>query len=621
MSPSNFDDAQLSFGLNEHQRAHESAAALLASEGVRVVLVRNTGDAELAFRDLAEADGPIGLDLETAATPRYRSDPRAGLDPLRSRIRLAQFYGGASTCWVFDFDAVPPSILAPAMELTMVAHNAAFETVHLLAAGLRPQRLGCTLLAENALNGGLVSLANLAKQRLQWTISKELQQSDWSAVKLSDGQLAYAALDAVCVQRLATAMADELRSSPAQRTYRLMRDALPTIAHMELGGIAFDLEGHEQLVERWRHALGTAEDELRLLLGDRIDFGSSTQLADWLSRNLDSETLAAWPKTKTGRLRTAAGTLARYPDHPLVAPLLAHREASVRLSSFGPGFAEWVNPETRRIHANYRVGATPSGRMASMRPNLQNPPREHAFRALFHAPQGRSLVVADYSQIELRVAALLSGDRLMLQAYERGEDLHRATAAAITGLPIAEIDAEARQLAKAVNFGLLFGQGARGLAAYARSSYGVAMTEAQATIARQAFFDTWPELAAWQRKVGRDAERTGTVTTPGGRPINLRRGGREVHYTEALNTPVQGGAAEILMAALGRLRPLLEHGRAMLVNVVHDELVLEVDDESAAEIAAEVEDAMINGMLDIFPAAPTVGLVEAGIGATWADAK
>lgn len=621
MNPQQPRQGQLSLGLEGQQPSHEMAATLLQSLGIVVRYVDSQEGVDAAIAEIQGASGPIGLDLETAPLPAYAGDPRAGLDPLRSRIRLAQFYAGATNCWVVDVDKVGSSALAPFMELTLVAHNASFEMVHLLASGLEPKHLGCTLLADNALRGGMTSLADLAKRKLEWNLEKELQLSDWNASQLDESQLAYAALDAVAVRYLAMAMAAELRGSSARPAYQLMRDALPAVARLELAGIAFDLESHEDLIQRWQDALETAQDELRLLLGPHLDPASPTQLGSWLAENLDTQTLEEWPRTKTGRLRTAAAILSRHPDHPLVAPLLAHKDAAGRLASFGPAFREWIHPETGRIHAHYRLGATPSGRMAAMRPNMQNPPREQAFRALFKAPEGRSMIVADYSQIELRVAALVANDTRMLEAYARGEDLHRATAAAITGLSLTEISPEQRQLAKAVNFGLLFGQGARGLAAYARSSYGVAMSEAEAKAARQAFFDAWPELAAWQRQTGRSAERNGYVTTPAGRRIDLRRGGREVHYTEALNVPIQGGAAEVLMAALAYLLPILRSGRAVLVNVVHDELVLEADAKEAQDVSLEVEEAMIAAMLNIFPEAPTVDLVDAGIGPSWADAK
>lgn len=601
--------------------AFQVASKRLSDEGIRIVVVETQDQLDTAHRALQQAQGPIGFDIETASLPEFQGDPQAGLDPYRSRIRLAQFYGGGDAAYVVDLDRVALPRVSPLLELPLVAHNALFELGHLLHARLPPAHLGCTMLAANALDGGMSSLADLAARELGWKLDKTQQTSDWASETLTPGQVAYAALDAVAAKYLADHMAPRLRQAAHFRCYRLMRDALPTIAQLQLAGIGFDTDAHAELVETWGASAARAAEDLAVLLGPGVAAASGSQLAAWLSTHLDPETLENWPRTATGRLRTTAWALERHPDHPLVEPLLRHREAAVRLSSFGHSFASHVHPVTDRIHANFRLGATPSGRMACFRPNLQNPPRDPAFRDLFVAEEGNLLIVADYAQIELRVAAEVAQDRAMLQAYRRGEDLHRATAAAITGTPIDRIDAQARQLAKAVNFGLLYGQGAKGLASYARSSYGVAMSEADAARARQAFFDAWPDLARWQRSSAQAAQRNGFVETVGGRTIQLARGDRPVAYTEALNLPIQGGAAEVLLAALARLQPLLTDGSTRLVNVVHDELVLEAPANRAAEVAAGVEEAMRQGMLDLFPEAATTDLVEAGIGPSWGQAK
>jgi DNA polymerase-1 len=231
------------------------------------------------------------------------------------------------------------------------------------------------------------------------------------------------------------------------------------------------------------------------------------------------------------------------------------------------------------------------------------------------------LVVADYSQMELRVAAQVARDPAMLRAYSRGEDLHKKTASAMTGVPVERVTPEQRSMAKAANFGMLFGMGPTGLAQYAASNYGVTMTAQQAARARAAFFASYPRLRQWQRATAQLAARTLKVTTPGGRVRDFRREKRGYRYTEALNTPIQGGAAEVLLATLGRLPGLLAGLDARLVNVVHDEIVLEVSEHDASEAKARLEEAMRGGMLEIFPDATTTGLVEANIAANWGDAK
>lgn len=270
---------------------------------------------------------------------------------------------------------------------------------------------------------------------------------------------------------------------------------------------------------------------------------------------------------------------------------------------------------TGRIHAGFSLGGAATGRLSCSNPNIQNPPRDPIFRALFAPTPGRCLVVADYGQIELRVAALVSGDTAMLTAYADGRDLHRQTAAAVLGIDPEQVSKEQRQMAKAVNFGLLFGQGAKGLQAYAKGSYGVNMTLTQADNAKAAFFKAYPGLSAWQTTTRQAAERAKQVRTPGGRVRALDRN----IGTECLNTPIQGGAAECLLAALAELQ--LDSLNARLVNIVHDELVVECDPEQAAAVSGEVERAMVAGFLAIFPEGSTRELVEAHTGPNWAAAK
>src|ERR1017187_6641486 len=187
--------------------------------------------------------------------------------------------------------------------------------------------------------------------------------------------------------------------------------------------------------------------------------------------------------------------------------------------------------------------------------------------------------------------------------------------------PLEAVTKAQRQLAKAVNFGLLFGQGAAGLAKYAKTQYGVDMSIKQAEQYRQAFFDTYPGLRRWQRRTAELAEASHSIKTPSGRVRTFKRKRGKSYYTAFLNTPVQGGAAEVMLAALAALDRRLKGLDAKLVNVVHDEIVLEVAAEQASAAKTAVEEAMVEGMLSVFPRANCNGLVEAHSGCNWAEAK
>ena len=443
------------------------------------------------------------------------------------------------------------------------------------------------------------------------------------AATLSSEQIAYAALDAVVVLKLHQIQLEALAKENRNLVYALMRDAQKAIAKLELNGIYFDATAHAALMERWKIEKEAAEVELRKTIGSAINPNSSKQLSKWFRENLDGNLLLDWPRTEKGQLKTDKNTLVLFSDHPLVQPLLKYKECSTRLSTYGENFRSHIHPITGRIHPNLRLGKAKTGRMSCESPNLQNSPREREYRALFCSPPGRVLVIADYGQIELRVAALVSGDRAMLEAYALGVDLHRKTAAAIARIPLDQVTKEQRQAAKAVNFGLLYGQGAEGLARYAKITYGVNMTLEEAEKARNAFFATYPDLWKWQRRSSTRAEQEMKVTTPGGRVRDFRKESKGYRYTESLNTPIQGGAAEVLLAALARLDRSIEEEKidAKLVNVVHDEIILEVVEADADRAKKLLETAMVKGMQEVFPNACTKDLVEAHIGKNWAEAK
>ncbi len=195
------------------------------------------------------------------------------------------------------------------------------------------------------------------------------------------------------------------------------------------------------------------------------------------------------------------------------------------------------------------------------------------------------------------------------------------TAATTAGVPSEEVTKDQRQAAKPVNFGLLYGQGYRGLARYAKATFGVDMTENDALLAREAFFKAYPDLRHWQQSAAQDAERTKRVVTPCGRIRDFSKEARGYRYTETLNTPIQGGAAEVLMAALSRLPKYLKGIDAKLVNIVHDEIVLEVANKDIDCAKEALEKVMVEGMLAVFPLASTRNLVESKAGNNWAEAK
>jgi DNA polymerase-1 len=286
-----------------------------------------------------------------------------------------------------------------------------------------------------------------------------------------------------------------------------------------------------------------------------------------------------------------------------------YRAARKRVTTYGTDWGRHAL-EDGRVYAAWNQLGSVAGRTSCSAPNLQQVPRDPRYRRCFIAPPGRVLVKADYSQLQLRIAAKVAGDRAMLDAYARGEDLHTLTARQITGK--AEVSKADRQVAKAVNFGLIFGLGAKGLRSYARSTYGLDLTEAEAAQYRRAFFQAYSGLGDWHQRAGSSTAQE--CRTLGGRRRLLDD---KTPYTHRLNSPVQGteaDGAKLAMALLWERRDQCPGAFPVLFG--HDEIVVEADAGQAEAAAAWLKRAMLDGMSPLLDPVPVA--VEVQVGRTWA---
>jgi DNA polymerase I len=297
---------------------------------------------------------------------------------------------------------------------------------------------------------------------------------------------------------------------------------------------------------------------------------------------------------------TEEGTLWPYRDqYPIVRKLLARRKVSKRVTTYGQNWRKHVNKTTERIHSTWHQNGTETGRMSSATPNLQNLPRDDRYRRCFIPTDGNVFIKADYPQIELRIAAELSGDPDMIAAFQRGDDIHKWVVSQITGKPIDTITGDERQRGKAANFGLLFGQQAEGLRDQAEQDYGVILSLEEAVELRRQWLAAFPRLAQWQE------EQRGRIET---RTILGRR--RTWKWpppiTELLNSPIQGSAADGMKLAMALLwetwTPELEG--CFAVAVIHDELVIEAPMEKRAIAKVWVKEAMESGMRHLLQVVP-----------------
>lgn len=552
----------------------------------------------------------IGVDTETT-----------GWDPLADRLKLVQVAAGPQRpVLVLDTDHVDAGVLSPLFEdrdVLKVFHHGSFDLRFLAASGIRVQRVADTMLAQQLLDGGEktpagIGLAGIASYRLGVTLDKSVRDTFGAGGPATDEQLRYAADDAAATLGVFEQQWRELVGHGLTRVAQLEFAALPVMAGMQLRGVGFDTDG-------WMAVVGKLEGELpaleaavqealvtetspRTLFGpEPVNLESPERLLEALGR-LGLEL----PSTREVLLRDHA-------DHPAIAALLRYRQVAKVTSNWGGDWAtRVVHPATGRIHADWRqiVG---TGRIACSDPNLTQVPKEDRYRACFGGSDGTVVVVADYSQQELRILAAVSGDTALADVFRRQGDLHRITAGMAFGVPEEDVQPEQRAAAKALNFGLMYGMGAAG---FARST-GMSLADAQA--AMEAYFSTFPQVATWLAEAEAAGRRSGRVRTALGRIRALDPGAGSV-VTLSRNAPIQGAGADMTKLALAAVeeRFRTRYGDAPrrpegLVLVVHDELVVEVPREHGEEAAALVRDGMLSAASEILgdvPAAVDVRVSE-----------
>jgi DNA polymerase I len=642
----------------------EAMLALAAQLGVAIHPVSTVAAAKAAvrrlIRDTRLHGGHIGLDIETAPLSgrgeprpcvRLKKDggvhavqptpkDRTPLDPHQSRIAALQLYAGGTICFVFRgaaLELVAGSHWLRRQHLTI--HNLGFELAFLRRhtppqpnVRRRPGRLDCSMQAAGLLlgvgyGGSGRSLERAAEALLNIAMPKALALSDWAAARLAAAQIAYAGIDAIVTWRLWPMLSDQLRQTDRQRAYQIQTAAVPAVVTMEWRGLGFDPAEHARQVDQWSRDLAAARREYHDGTGQAPP-STPAEIRSWLCSVLPANQLNGWPRTdKTGELSTELDHLKRLVHIPSARPVLAMLASAKLLSTFGTSLAEKVNPVTGRLHCHFNIAATKAGRFAASGPNLQQLPSSRApqFRQCIVAAPGNVLAVCDWSQIELRAAAWISGDRALTDLYRRGGDLHRENAAMIAGVPLDAVTPEQRQAAKPVSFGAIFGIGPASLAEDAFANYGVEMSEAEARHALDTFFARFSQLNQWREDNYQRAQAQGFVRIPGaGRVVEAawEKTGR-LRWPQCCNLPVQGIAADCMLRALALAHARLTAAgvRGGLVATVHDELICECAEADGERALAILQGAMIAAFEATFRGAPSNGVAVAKLGRSWAEAK
>ena len=443
----------------------------------------------------------------------------------------------------------------------------------------------------------------------------EIDQSGIDPRGLQDGaDLQLAAEEARLVFQLYETIAPLLSQHKLKRVSSLeFRTVLP-VAAMELRGIYADQQRLNEVKAQIEAEMAAIQSELlKELRGPQslpgvevLNLNSPEQVRQALNeRGIEVQ------DTAESRLRPFAA------EYPFIGQLLEFRRMSRLHMAVTSQLAEFIMPETGRIHATYHQIASPSGRFACTNPNIQQIPRERSVRGCLCPEPGNIYVIADYSQVELRVAAGLSKDPLMLKAYGEGGDLHRLTAAITMGKAPEKVTKGERQAAKAINFGLIYAMGPKGLQQSAQNSYGVTMSLEEAKTFRQRYFENYRGIQQWQQGLEKFGRQNEYVRTAAGR---IRAyAGEKMRITELFNTPVQGTAAEGLKSALCIFWDKSRDAEleASIVAIIHDEIIVEVRRDQAERAKQILESSMIEGIQWLVP--NVAFEVDAAIASSWAE--
>lgn len=604
--------------------------------------ITKASDLPAVAQEIANAS-VLGEDLETT-----------GFSPILNDIRLWSINTG-KTAYVIDvFKTGRPDCIIQAHRdnptAVIVGQNLKFDQSFLLHHyGLEFGPLFDCFRASNLMWNGRNNVGHDLWElyRRELNLNPETQDlggSDWSAGELNEAQLDYAAEDVVRLPALREAIKPKLAHLGLNTVAGIEFQAILAEAAVELNGIYLDPKSWRELAAQNLIKRNTMQSVLWDELPDPDNQLTLPGLRSMWNLDSPKQMLAALQQLgvtqrvrdeETGKEKivplqdTSEITLAMASDEfPQIAHILEYREAATQIKMFGTEFLDFVNPVTHRIHPSYYPFLI-SGRYACSKPNLAQIPRDKRFRKCFRAEAGNTLVIADYSNIEMRIVAEISGDEVLIKVFADGKDAHRFTAAILTGKPEDQVNKAERQQAKPVNFGFIYGMQPPKLVLYARANYGVNLTHRQAVQFREKYFERFSGVNRWHSRAQRDGQRQKMAWSRGGRLRYLEG----EFFNEFYNHPVQATGADGLKNSLRKVytrfkklagRPPtrikgMPEPKVKLIHHVHDELVSECQDdkELIEQVKHEQEEGMKEGMKPFLPRVPVD--VEASAGYTWAD--
>lgn len=434
-------------------------------------------------------------------------------------------------------------------------------------------------------------------------------------------QTDYAAEDADITFQLFEIFAPQIKKEGLEDLfYKVEMPLMQVLAKMELEGVALDVQWLEQESIDLENDLKHLESQIFELSGEVFNMNSPRQLGEILFDKMQLDPKAK--KTKTGQYQTSEDVLQKLASkHEIIQHILEYRTYQKLKSTYVDALPQQIEPTDGRVHTNFSQTTAATGRLASLNPNLQNIPirtlRGQQIRGAFVAPQGHKIISADYSQIELRLIAEISDETNMIEAFQRGEDIHASTASKLFGVPLEEVSKTQRSQAKTVNFGIVYGQSAFALA----EQTGLSRTEAKQMI--DAYYETYPKLKEWMAQQVQKARQLGYVETILGRKRHLK----DIHSNNfvvkghaernAVNAPIQGSAADIIKMAMINIDRRLEEQKLQtkMLLQVHDELIFEAPEEEINLATELIKTEMESAFETKVPLS-----VEVGVGDNWLEA-
>lgn len=569
-----------------------------------------------------------------------------GLDATRARLLGLSLSWQAGHAWYIPVNAPPPSDhpAAPPAELaefaplladatrTKIGHNLKFDLLVLRwhgieVAGPLLDTMIAHILVEPEGRHGMDHLSEVLLGYSPIPIERLIGPKGSAQKTLADAPLEevaeYAAEDADVTWQLGEHLRPLLRERGQERVFfEVEMPVLPALVDMEFAGVRVDAAALAEFSRTLAVEMAAAEADIHRLAGREFNVNSNKQLGEVLFHELR---LVEKPrKTPTGQFATDEQTLQSLAaDHPIVRRLLDHRSVAKLKSTYADALPAAIHALTGRVHSTFHQAATATGRLSSSEPNLQNIPirtdRGQEIRRAFIPARGNRLLSADYSQIELRIIAALSTESAMIEAFRMGADIHAATAARVFNVPLEDVTAEMRRRAKMVNFGIAYGISTFGLAQR------LAIPRGEASEIITHYFASYPGIRGYMDDTIARARERGFVETLTGRRRPLRdiqsanatvRGAAE---RNAINTPIQGTAADMIKIAMGRIHAgLRDRGcRTRLILQIHDELLFDLVPSEESTVRPLVEEAMRTA-LPLPGDVPIV--VEIGTGDTWLDA-